>query len=68
MANRVRITDAQRIAERVHADAVVVIAFTGEQFSMTSYGTTKQKCAIAGRWVDRVAADLESGALPAPVL
>jgi hypothetical protein len=66
--NRVHITDAQRICDRVKAQAVVVIAFDGEQFSMTSYGETKAKCAATGRWVDHVGDLLAQGLIDPPAL
>jgi hypothetical protein len=45
-----------------------VIAFSGEQLAMTSYGETKAKCAATGRWVDYLGKELETGRLAAPVL
>lgn len=66
--NRVHITDAQRICDRVKAEAVVVIAFDGENFSMTSYGETKAKCAATGKWVDRIGDMLARGEILPPAL
>jgi uncharacterized protein YbjQ (UPF0145 family) len=68
MMQKIQITEAKKIAERIGAEAVVVIAFSGEQLAMTSYGETKAKCAATGRWVDYLGKELETGRLSAPVL
>lgn len=65
---KVQITEAKRIAERIGAEAVVVIAFGGDDFAMTSYGETKAKCTATGKWVDLIANELSTGRIPAPIL
>jgi uncharacterized protein YbjQ (UPF0145 family) len=65
---KIQITEAKKIAERIGAEAVVIIAFNGDRLAMTSYGATKAKCAATGRWVDMVADDLASGRMAAPDL
>lgn len=64
---KVQITEAKKIAERTGAKQVVVIAFSGDDFAITSYGTTKALCASAGKWVDRIAGDLTTGSLMPPL-
>lgn len=63
---KIAISEARRLAERAGAATIVVFAFTGDQFSAVSYGTTKAKCADAAKWLDRIANDLKSGELSAP--
>ncbi len=63
---KIQITEARKIAERIGADQVVVIAFGQDAFAVTSYGTTKLLCAEAGKWIDMLVADLESGKMPTP--
>lgn len=64
---KIQITEARKIAERIGAEQVVVIAFTADDFAITSYGVTKAKCAEAGRWVDRLCDDLSGGKLSPPM-
>jgi hypothetical protein len=47
-----RITEAKAIAQRIGADAVVVLAFKGDTVAGASYGQTKAMCHNAGRWMD----------------
>lgn len=63
---KIQITEARKIAERIGADQVVVIAFGDNHFAVTSYGTTKALCAEAGKWIDQIAADLNSGVMAPP--
>lgn len=63
---KIQITEARKIAERIGAEAVVVFAFSGDQFAGTSYGVTKAQCAIIGKWLDQIVAMLAAGTLPAP--
>lgn len=65
---KIQITEARKIADRIGAEAVVVIAFDGNSFAITSYGATKDKCARTAKWVDQLSADLEAGKLVAPAL
>lgn len=65
---KIQITEAKRIAERIGAEAVVVLAFTGDEFAATSYGETKAKCSITAKWLDNLCDQLSTGALPAPPL
>jgi uncharacterized protein YbjQ (UPF0145 family) len=66
MPNHVHISEAKKIAERLKADAVVVLAFQGEHFALASYGATKAKCAATARFVDDLAADITRGLIPPP--
>jgi hypothetical protein len=65
---RIQIKWAEWISDRIGAEAVVVLAFDGDQFAATSYGATRAKCAAAGRWIDDLSDRLGSGELPAPRL
>jgi len=65
---KIHITEARRIAERIGADQVIIIAFSAERFAVTSYGTTKELCADAGRWVDQICANLEGGTMKPPTV
>jgi hypothetical protein len=65
---KIQITEARRIAERIGAEAVVVLAFSGDNFAATSYGETKQKCAITAKWLDCLCDQLTTGKLAAPPL
>jgi hypothetical protein len=51
-----RITEAKAIAERIGADAVVVLAFDDEDglVAGASYGKTKALCATIGEWMDAI--------------
>lgn len=66
MPNHVHISEARKIAERLKADAVVVLAFQGDHFALASYGATKAKCREAARFVDDLANDISSGVIPPP--
>jgi hypothetical protein len=46
------VTEAKAIAERIGADAVVVLAFNDGSVAGASYGRTKAKCAATGKWMD----------------
>jgi hypothetical protein len=63
---RIPIKLAEAVAYRIEAEAVVILAFDGDQFAATSYGATKAKCAVVGRWIDDLGGRLGSGELPAP--
>lgn len=65
---KVQIGEARAIAERVQADAVVVFAFKDGRFAAASYGATKAKCGVAGRWLDAVVAGMNAGTVPPPDL
>jgi hypothetical protein len=65
---KISIADARRIAESVGARGVAVIAFTYDEFAGTTYGTTKAECAMMGKWLDKLCADLSSGKMPAPAV
>jgi hypothetical protein len=65
---RIPIKWAESISDRIGAEAVVVLAFDGDQFAATSYGATKAKCAVVGRWIDDLGDRLSRGELPAPRL
>jgi hypothetical protein len=60
-----RITEAKAIAERIGADAVVVLAFKGDTIAGASYGQTKAMCKKTGQWMDWLIDGMEDG-LPRP--
>jgi hypothetical protein len=62
----IHITEARKIAERIGADQVMVIAFSRDHYAAVSYGKTKALCADAGKWLDRICDNLADGTLPAP--
>ena len=66
LMQKVQITEAQRIADRIGADAVVVLAFKGERFTGTSYGATKAKCKATGKFLDDVCGLIELGVIAPP--
>jgi hypothetical protein len=49
---KIHITEAKAIAERIGADAVVVLAFNGDVVAGASYGRTKKLCDLAGKCMD----------------
>ncbi len=68
MKRPIRISDAKKIASETGAEAVVVFAFSEGRFAAASYGATKEKCAAAGRWLDRIVDEMGAGKAPAPDL
>lgn len=64
---KIQIAEARKIAERIGAEAVVVLAFHGDNFAVTSYGETKAKCRATAKFVDDLAADLSRGLIVPPV-
>lgn len=65
---RAGIADAKAIAQRVGADAVIVLAFVDGQVQGASYGTDRAKCQATGKVLDRIVDDMCAGKLPAPEL
>lgn len=63
-----QIIEAQRIADRIGAEAVVILAFGGENVAGASYGVTKANCAGAGQWMEWLIRRMESAHLQAPHL
>ncbi len=51
---KIHITEAKSIADRIGADAVVVLAFGEDVIAGTSYGQTKALCTAAGKWMDEL--------------
>ncbi len=62
----IHIAEARKIAERIGADQVVVIAFSRDHYAAVSYGKTKALCADAGKWLDRICDNLANGTLSSP--
>jgi hypothetical protein len=58
--NKPTIADAKRIAERVRARGVIVLAFDEDAFCGASYGETKHECRQIGRLLDRIVRQIES--------
>jgi len=52
---------AKRLAQYYKCDAVMIIAIHTDkgQIAGASYGATKEICRHAGRWLDKVVADVE---------
>ena len=63
---KIPIAAAKVIADSVNAKAVVVIAFNGDDFAVTSYGKDKAACEAAGKWIDQLTDKLETGVIEAP--
>lgn len=63
-----QITEAQRIAERIGADSVVILAFGEDMVAGASYGATKAKCAITGRWMDKLIDTMAAGKMSPPIM
>ena len=60
------IATARNIAEACGAEAVVVLAFDGNQDVGTSYGKTEGKCAITSTWMDRLIGQMRDGWVEPP--
>ena len=63
-----KIGDAKAIAQRIGADAVVVLAFKDGAIHAASYGATKEKCSATGAWLDMIVDRLGDGTLRSPLL
>lgn len=57
---------AEAIADRIGAQAVVILTFDGQVVAGTSYGATKAKCRITGKWMDNLIDAMSAGILDAP--
>ncbi len=62
------VADAKKIAKRINADAVVVIAFIGDTAHGASYGANRKKCEATGEWLDHLLDDMGDGLTPRPQL
>lgn len=62
-----QITEAQRIADRIGADAVVILAFGGDVVAGASYGATKAMCSETGKWMDGIIDRMSAGDLLPPL-
>jgi hypothetical protein len=58
--------EAQRICDRIDADAVAMIAFGDGQVAGASYGVSKHTCAMVRKWLDYICDEMECGRLYAP--
>lgn len=57
---------AKRVAVDVGADAVIVIAFCGDQFATTSYGRDRKHCQVFAKVADIIHDDIAYGAIDIP--
>lgn len=57
---------AEAIADRLGAQAVVILTFDGATVRGTSYGVTKAKCRVTGKWMDKIIDAMAAGVLDAP--
>lgn len=64
--NPPHIKEAKAIAERIGADAIVVLAFKDDQVAGASYGQTKAQCSAAGKWLDWLIDGMADQLLPRP--
>jgi hypothetical protein len=55
---KIHIAEAKKIADRVGAEIVVVLAFKGDTIVGASYGQTKVLCNSAGIWMDSLIDEL----------
>ena len=63
-----KISWAQKVAERIDADAVVILAFNGDgAVAGASYGETKAICRVTGKWMDGLIDKMAAGELPSPL-
>lgn len=62
----VPITDAKEIAVRRRAKAVLVLAFGGGRFAVTTFGMTRRQCDGAKRVNEQIARLIEDGTLEIP--
>jgi len=65
---KVDIDDAKRIAQKHAADAVIVVAFKGGSFAVTSYGHNRQACSNIAAVADQIHEDIIDGGIPIPPL
>lgn len=63
---KIQITEAKKIAERIGAEQVIMIAFSQDDFAITSYGVTQKLCHEAAKWAAQIADDLKYGAMMPP--
>ena len=61
MMKKIHITEAKKIADRIGADAVIVLAFSSDTVAGASYGQTKALCNTAGRRMHAMVEQLELG-------
>lgn len=66
MKGKPQITEAQRIADRLGAESVVILAFGGDQVAGASYGSTKANCARTGKWMDLLIDQMAAGQMAPP--
>ena len=62
------ISEAKKIAQRMNADAVIVIAFDGNGYATTSYGKDRPTCQAFSKVCDQIHDDIGSGAIPIPAV
>jgi len=61
------INDAKRLAKKVQAEAVIVLAFDSHgRFSTISYGKDRATCEQYGKVLDQIANDLSNGFIVVP--
>ena len=63
---KVSVEKAKRLAKELDADAVIVIAFRGDNFATTSYGKDRATCQAFAKVCDRIHEDIEEGIIPMP--
>jgi hypothetical protein len=68
MPPKPQITEAQRVCDRLKADCVVILAFSGDHVGGASYGTTKNQCRIVGEWMDLLISQMCSGHMAPPYI
>ena len=68
MIKKPQITEAQRIAERIGAESVVILAFGDGLCAGASYGETKEKCQATGYWMDILIDGMIHGEMDPPNL
>jgi hypothetical protein len=65
---QVPIDKAKRLANELNADAVIVIAFCGDQYATTSYGKDRATCKAFSVMCDQIHEEIGVGDIPIPAV
>ena len=63
---QVPIKEAKSLAKKLGADAVIVVAFKGQQYATTSYGKDRATCQAFSKVCDQIHDDIGNGSIPIP--
>ena len=63
---QIPISKVKKLVTELNADAVIVIAFRGQQFATTSCGKDRTTCRTFSRVCDQIHDDISNGLIPIP--